>query len=127
VLHLLFNLGKCTGQLRSFKAGTPYLREWFVLSVPHQYGICEGVNELFTPRCRPDEKRAQSRFWYVGRVISLPVHFGRRRTKKILDFRSGSAPFITGYSHARNSQFIRWYYYVIFVFLGLVKYSRRSD
>jgi hypothetical protein len=27
VLHLLFNLGKCTGQLRSFKAGTPYLRE----------------------------------------------------------------------------------------------------
>ena len=25
VLHLLFNLGKCTGQLRSFKAGNKYL------------------------------------------------------------------------------------------------------
>ena len=25
VLHLLFNLGKCTGQLRCFKAGNKYL------------------------------------------------------------------------------------------------------
>ncbi len=25
VLHLLFNLGKCTGQLRSFKAGNKFL------------------------------------------------------------------------------------------------------
>ena len=27
----------------------------------------------FTPRCRPNEKSALSRFWYVGRVIHYPL------------------------------------------------------
>ena len=57
------------------------------------------------------------RLRYAGRVISLPTHFVRRRTQKILDFRTGTPRDSSGTSPgtAQMRQPCGWYtWYTVF-------------